>query len=103
METPITTESDPRALAARLLARLDGLRGAIGEEMATMLAGWQPCLERPSFAETAANLAAYLALRHQDLRPFQLDLMSLGLSSLGRLEGRVEANLAAVAATVGSR
>ncbi len=102
METPITTESDPRALAARLLARLDGLRGAIGEEMATMLAGWQPCLERPSFAETAANLAAYLALRHQDLRPFQLDLMSLGLSSLGRLEGRVEANLAAVAAALSS-
>ncbi len=102
METPITSESDPRVLAARLLARLDGLRGVIGEEMATMLAAWQPCLERPSFAETAANLAAYLALRHQDLRPFQLDLMSLGLSSLGRLEGRVEANLTAVTAALAS-
>ncbi len=39
------------------------------------------------------NLAHYLSLRRHDLRPLQRRLTSLGLSSLGRLEGRVRPSL----------
>lgn len=46
--------------------------------------------------ESIANLAHYLALRRHDLRPLQRRLMVLGLSSLGRLEGRVLPTLDAV-------
>ena len=46
------------------------------------------------------NLAHYLALRHIDLRPLQRRLMALGLSSLGRLEGRVLETLDAVIAAL---
>ncbi len=42
------------------------------------------------------NLAHYLAIRHQDLRPIQRRLMPFGLSSLGRLESRVIPTLDAV-------
>lgn len=51
------------------------------------------------------NLAHYLCLRHHDIRPLQRRLMRLGLSSLGRLEGRVlptlDAVIAALAALAG--
>jgi pyruvate kinase len=43
-----------------------------------------------------ANLAHYIALRNRDLRPLQRHLMYLGLSSVGRLEGRVLPTLDAV-------
>ena len=43
-----------------------------------------------------ANLAHYLALRRHDPRNLQRKLMRLGLSSLGRLEGRVLPTLDAV-------
>lgn len=53
------------------------------------------------------NLCHYLALRHQDIRPLQRRLMALGLSSMGRLEGRVlptiDAVLQALAALAGGR
>lgn len=52
------------------------------------------------------NLCHYLALRRHDLRPLQRQLMQHGLSSLGRLEGRVlptfDAVLGALAAIQGS-
>ena len=52
-----------------------------------------------------ANLAHYLAVRHRDLRPLQRQLMWRGLSSFGRLEGRVlptlDAALAALSALLG--
>ncbi len=48
------------------------------------------------------NLAHYIALRHQDLRPLQRVLMRCGVSSLGRLEGRVLVTLEAVAAVLAS-
>jgi len=44
----------------------------------------------------AVNLRHYLALRSHDLRPLQHALATLGLSSLGRAEGHVEATLRAV-------
>jgi pyruvate kinase len=45
---------------------------------------------------SAANLLHYLALRHEDLRPLQADLMALGLSSLGRAEAGVLASVQTV-------
>ncbi|MDM7922451.1 MAG: hypothetical protein QUS14_09130, partial [Pyrinomonadaceae bacterium] len=50
----------------------------------------------PNFRESARNLLHYLALRRRDLRPLQLRLAELGLSSLGRTESHVLANLDAV-------
>jgi len=61
---------------------------------------WQAKIERPAFKHGAGNLAAYLALRHHDLRPLQRRLMALGLSSLGRLESRVLPTLLAVRAAL---
>jgi pyruvate kinase len=45
------------------------------------------------FAASAANLAHYLALRHFDLRRLQEQLARIGVSSLGRAETHVLANL----------
>lgn len=47
------------------------------------------------------NLAHYLALRHHDLRGIQRALTWRGLSSLGRLEGRVLPNIDAVLGALG--
>lgn len=89
-----------------LLAELDRLRAAVAEEGRKILEAWQSWIERPDFVESAGNLACYLALRRHDLRDLQSELMALGLSSLGRLEGRVLANfdatLAAAAALAGA-
>ena len=48
--------------------------------------------ERPS-NKSIVNLAQYLALREIDLRPLQEELAEAGLSSLGRAEPHVYANL----------
>ncbi|MDH3645721.1 MAG: pyruvate kinase [Gammaproteobacteria bacterium] len=50
----------------------------------------------PRFRESATNLLHYMALRHVDIRPLQVRLASLGLSSLGRCERHVMASLKAV-------
>lgn len=47
----------------------------------------------PKYRESARNLVHYLALRVHDLRPVQEQLAWLGLSSLGRSESHVLANL----------
>ncbi|QLF69307.1 pyruvate kinase [Peteryoungia desertarenae] len=52
--------------------------------------------------QATRNLAHYLALRRKDLRILQRRLMALGLSSLGRLEGRVLPTLDAVAHALAS-
>ena len=49
------------------------------------------------------NLAHYLALRQKDLRDLQVELAWRGLSSLGRCESRVLANLDAVIAALGAK
>ncbi|MDM7922569.1 MAG: pyruvate kinase [Pyrinomonadaceae bacterium] len=49
-----------------------------------------------NFRESARNLLHYLALRRRDVRPLQLRLAGLGLSSLGRTESHVLANIDAV-------
>jgi pyruvate kinase len=48
------------------------------------------------YRDSARNLLHYLALRRHDLRPLQLRLAALGLSSLGRAESHVLATVDAV-------
>jgi pyruvate kinase len=76
--------------AARLEALREGLlalRKSIEEEAARQLPRIDAAL--PKHRLSAANLAHYLALRKQDIRPLQLELAALGLSSLARCEGHV--------------
>ncbi len=82
--------------ARELLAGVVTLRNDVAAEGAAAFRRWRPNLERGAFAVSAYNLAHYLALRQRDLRPLQRRLMALGLSSLGRVEGRVLASLDAV-------
>ena len=51
---------------------------------------------REPHRQSAKNLLHYLSLRRHDLRPLQEQLTSFGLSSLGRSESQVAANLDAV-------
>jgi len=83
-----------------LLDRLAALRRSVRDEGGRAFARWRGGLQRPAFRASALNLAHYLALRRRDLRDEQTALSVLGLSSLGRAEGRVLANLDAVIATL---
>jgi pyruvate kinase len=75
---------------------LNALIEAVRQESDAQAEAWRPIIERAGFAESARNLAAYMAVRRRDLRGLQRDLMALGLSSLGRMEGRVMPTLLAV-------
>lgn len=84
-----------------LYSHLLHLRQVVAREGEERYRMWQRYLSRPDFFPSARNLAHYLALRKHDLRPWQLELARFGLSSLGRCESRVLANLDAVLATLG--
>lgn len=92
---PPTTELAVRARQA--LDEIVALRRDVTVEGRAIYRSWRPRIGRGSFAPSALNLAHYLALRRHDLRPLQRQLMALGVSSLGRLEGRVLATLDAAA------
>ena len=81
---------------AALADELDRLLQTIEADAATVAGRWDGWIEAPDFAPSAANLAAYLALRHHDLRDLQRRCMAAGLSSLGRAESRVMPTLRAV-------
>ena len=83
-----------------LLHDLLELREQVVREGDELIAQWRPALQRRSFLPSAVNLARYIALRRRDLRELQEALMPLGLSSLGRCEARVLANLDAVIASL---
>lgn len=83
-----------------LLLTLQQLRQTVESEGKATFDEWNPHIQRTAFIDSALNLAEYLALRRQDLRPLQAALMPWGLSSLGRIEGRVMPNLDAVIATL---
>lgn len=85
---------------AAFLAELRRLRASVAEQSARLFAEWDGRITRPEFRESARNLADYIVLRRIDLRGLQDRLAALGLSSLGRLEGRVMANLDAVIAAL---
>ena len=77
-----------------LLAETRAVRGAVASEGRDTFRRWRPTIRRRCFAVSGLNLAHYLA--HRDIRPLQRALMRFGLSSLGRLEGRVLASLDSV-------
>ena len=81
---------------AHLLGQIDALIADVETEGDAQAAIWNTVIERAAFRPSAHNLACYLALRRRDLRALQRPLMALGLSSLGRLEGRVVPALKAV-------
>jgi pyruvate kinase len=73
---------------------------AVRAEMVAGLAISEKRLDEvhPNYRDSARNLLHYLALRRRDLRPLQLRLASLGLSSLGRSESHVLATVDALLA-----
>ncbi len=79
---------------AALLERLSAIRDELLDEGE----GWRPWTEtRDSDRDASArNLLQYLALRRHDLRELQDPLVALGLSSLGRSEGHIQASVDAV-------
>jgi pyruvate kinase len=81
-------------------AEIEALRARVAADGSARYRRWRPRIERAAFAPSALNLAHYLGFRETDLRPLQRRLMALGLSSLGRAEGRVLATLDAVGAAV---
>lgn len=94
--TTLETAPDPAAL----LRELDALIDALPRDATVVATPWGEPGPREAFAGGSANLACYLALRRRDLRPLQRSLMVLGLSSLGRMEGRVLPTLHAVRAAL---
>jgi pyruvate kinase len=96
----VVSETADRLLPERLLEELSRLRLSVQEQSTARLDKWLSTVERPAFEPGAVNLAHYLALRRHDLRRLQRALMPLGLSSLGRLEGRVLPSLQAVHAAL---
>lgn len=99
------THADSAAMrAAAALEELRAVRAQIVAEAHAMLIRLQSDPDRAD--PRIENLCHYLALRHIDIRPLQRRLMTLGLSSMGRLESRVlptiDAVIEALAAIAGS-
>jgi pyruvate kinase len=57
----------------------------------------------PRHRASALNLAHYIGLRKRDVHLMQLDLATIGLSSLGRSEGHVRTTLGQLAAWLGAK
>jgi len=74
-----------------LIDQLWVLRESMRENEAA-LAPWLKGID-PGYQASARNLSHYLALRRSDRRPLQENLARMGLSSLGRAESHVLANL----------
>lgn len=83
-----------------LRAELESLAATVAADAAHWLAPRRHWLRRSGAAASAENLAAWLALRRQDLTALQDRLSAWGLSSLGRSESRVLESLAAIRATL---
>ncbi len=95
-ETDRMPSTDVQSEARHVLAEVMALRQLTAAHGRSTFRTWRPRIERPSFRLGAFNLGHYLAFRRQDLRALQRRLMPLGLSSLGRAEGRVLASLDAL-------
>lgn len=79
---------------AELLSELEGLHSEL-KELEKLSA---PSLQQvnPLHQGSAINLVHYLGIRRRDMRPLQERLAAAGLSSLGRMESHVLANLDAI-------
>lgn len=84
----------------KLYEEIDQLYKEVVEERDRNYAEWKDKIERPEFENSAKNLLAYLAIRRRDIRRLQLELIPLGLSSLGRLESKALPTIRAVRATI---
>ncbi len=80
----------------KLLHELRHFRAEVEKTQQSLLKNWKPHIRNQEFLSSAGNMAAYIGLRRHDLREIQTLLASIGLSSLGRTEGHVLANLDAV-------
>ena len=85
---------------AGVLREITALRKSITADAA--LPHHQLAEVHANYRDSARNLLHYLALRRRDLRPLQLRLAALGLSSLGRAESHVLASVDAVLAVLHS-
>lgn len=86
----MTNTTDASIRAAAIFAEVSTLRQSILDEALTGIGNG-------SEGDPAIiNLGHYLALRRHDIRSLQRRLMALGLSSMGRLEGRVLPTIDAV-------
>jgi pyruvate kinase len=81
---------------AEIQNELKELRAVVLRGQQALLKEWRSLLAASDYAVDAANLAAYVAFRRQDLRKLQDHLLELGLSSLGRCEAHVLPTLEAV-------
>ena len=95
--SPINATAELRHLERSVME----LRARVAAVAEQWLATNEPAKVRSKWREPMRNLAHYLALRGEDLAPLQERLSHLGLSSLGRSEGRVEASLEALVVTLG--
>ncbi len=79
---------------AGLLDELEALRA----ELKQLEQQFAPTLQQvnPVHLASAVNMVHYLGLRRRDMRPLQERLAAAGLSSLGRMESHVLANLDAI-------
>ena len=86
-------------------ARLDRVRQSLSALRSELLAASSPDgrlrTVHEDYRDSAVNLLHYLALRRRDLRPLQMELAALGLSSLGRAESHVLASVNAVLGVLG--
>ncbi len=87
----VGTDAWNRDAVESLIGQLSALRAG----MVAFETGLTPRLRsiEPCFAPSARNLAHYLALRRTDIRALQDRLAWVGVSSLGRAETHVLANL----------
>ena len=79
---------------AGLLHELEALRNELKELEQSSSAELQHV--NPLHQASAINLVYYLGLRRRDMRSLQVRLAAAGLSSLGRMESHVLANLDAI-------
>ena len=93
-KTPTDSIDEPQL--AKLLHDLRHFRAESEKIQQSLLKSWKPHIHSQEFLPSASNMAAYIGLRRHDLREIQNLLAAIGLSSLGRTEGHVLANLDAV-------
>src|SRR5690606_23558082 len=93
---PLHPQADQELLA--LLEEVNTLRAAVAEDGAAICREMlEEAGDKAAPWPGLANFGHYIALRRHDMRGLQRRLMPYGLSSLGRLEGRVMPTLDAVA------
>ncbi|MFZ1006344.1 MAG: hypothetical protein WAN65_05885, partial [Candidatus Sulfotelmatobacter sp.] len=98
-DRPVSTAAE---VARAVLEMVLGVRKSVQGESERILKRWNSVIALADFRPSADNLARYLALRTHDISELQPRLSALGLSSLGRCEGHVMANLDAVIAALSS-